>query len=333
MKISDRFERFKGYNRKKDKYKIKLDKNESPLDLPSKLKDEIFDELTDIPLNRYPQINSEGLRKKVSDYIGFTKENIIVGNGSDAILPLLFKLFDTDQVVINSPTFDMYSFYAKREGLTLVDVPLDDNFQIVNLGDKIDKPSIICICSPNSPTGNIQPREKIIDVLETDNLVILDEAYVDFSKETNIDLIQEYDNLIVLRTLSKAFGLAGLRIGYAVAKTSIISKLNKIKSPFNMNIMSTKIAEKVLENKEIVSNNKEYIIKERERITKEFEEYAYPSHTNFILLDLDAYDYLRKRSILVRKMKGRLEGMIRLTVGTKEENDILISALKEFIGD
>ncbi len=333
MRIKDRFEHFGGYERGEEIDGIRLDKNESPFDLPPGLKDEIFQELKDIPLNRYPPLGSSDLRKKIADHVGYPESNVVLGSGSDSLLPLIFGLFDSDQVVVSSPAFSMYSFYAKRRGLEVLDVPLDDDFEIRNMVEKIQKPSIVCICSPNSPTGNLQPRDKIIDILETENLVVLDEAYVDFSERSNLDLVDEYDNLIVLRTLSKAFGLAGARVGYAVGPPKIISHLNRMKSPFKINILSLRTAEKVLENEELIKKNIDKIVKERERIIGEFEEYAYPSETNFVLLDLDAYEYLRKRGILVRKMEGRLEGKIRVTVGKKEENDQLVSSLKKFIGD
>lgn len=332
MKIDERFQDFEGYDRDEENCTIKLDKNESPFDLPDDMKNDIFEELKKIPLNRYPPLHKKGLKKKIASHIGYSEEYVMVGNGSDALLPLVFELFDSDRVVINSPTFSMYSFYARRNGSKVVDIPLDEDFEIGDVSDGIRKPGIICICSPNSPTGNLQPRDKIIDILETGNLVVLDEAYIEFSKKSYLDLIEEYDNLIVLRTLSKAFGLAGLRLGYAVASPERIDHLNRIRSPFNTDVLSTEIAKKVFDAPEIVEKNIDKIVNERERIIDAFESYAYPSDANFVLLDLDAYDYLRKKDISVRKMKGRLEGMIRVTVGKKNENDMLIEALQDFLG-
>lgn len=331
MNIADRFKHFEGYGCNLSEEGIHLDKNESPFDLPKDIKDEIFEECRHIPLNRYPPLIPADLEKKIGDYVGCSAERISVENGSDALLPLLFELFEADQVVIGTPTFSMYSFYAKRKGLEIEEIPLDENFVIPSIWDSLEKPSIICICSPNSPTGNLQPRNRIIDALESDNVVILDEAYVEFSEESNIDLIDEYDNLIVLRTLSKAFGLAGLRVGYAVGSTEVMEYLNKIRSPFSQDILSIKITERILECTKKIKDNVRKIVEERERIFKRFEEYAYPTQSNFILIDLDAYEYLRDKGIHVRKMDGRLEGMIRVTIGTKEENDKLISGLEDFI--
>ncbi|MEF8835074.1 MAG: histidinol-phosphate transaminase [Candidatus Thermoplasmatota archaeon] len=331
MKIADRLKNFEGYGCGPREEGIHLDKNESPFDLPNDIKDEIFEELRETQLNRYPPLIPETLEKKIADYLGCSAEKISVGNGSDALLPLLFEMFDADQVVLNTPTFSMYSFYAKRKGLEINEIPLDENFVTPSYLDVLEKRSIICICSPNNPTGNIQPRNHIIEALESDNIVILDEAYVEFSRESNIDLIEKYDNLIVLRTLSKAFGLAGLRIGYCVGSVEVMEYLNKIISPFSQDILSIKIAERLFECTDMIEDNVEKIIDERDRIFKRFKDYAYPSQSNFILIDLDAYEYLRDRGIHVRKMDGRLEGMIRVTVGKEEENDELISELERFI--
>ncbi len=331
MKIADRFKNFKGYDCHTNDKGIHLDKNESPFDLQEEMKDEILEEIRDIPLNRYPPLRPEKLEKKLAEYVGFSEDNVCIGNGSDDIIPMIFELFDADQVIISTPTFSMYSFYAKKRGLKINKVPLNENFEIPPFFDSIKKFSIVCICSPNSPTGNVQPREKIIKALESDNIVILDEAYGEFAEETSIDLIDKYDNLIVLRTLSKAFGLASLRVGYAVGSSEIIEYLNRIRSPFSQDMLSIKIAKKVLDDTGSIKENVKKIIDERERIFKRFKQFAYPSETNFILMDLDAYEYLNERGIHVRKMSGRLEGMIRVTVGKKEENDELISALDDFV--
>ncbi|MBS3781150.1 MAG: histidinol-phosphate transaminase [Candidatus Thermoplasmatota archaeon] len=331
MKIADRLKNFEGYGCGPREEGIHLDKNETPFGLPNDIKDDIFEELRETQLNRYPPLIPETLEKKIADYVGCSTEKISVGNGSDALLPLLFELFDADQVVLNPTTFSMYSFYAKRKGLEINEIPLDENFVIPSYLDVLEKRSIICICSPNNPTGNRQPRDQIIEALESENIVILDEAYVEFSRESNIDLIEKYDNLIVLRTLSKAFGLAGLRIGYCVGSVEMMEYLNKIRSPFSQDILSIKIAERLFEYTEMIENNVKKIVDERDRIFKRFKDHAYPSQSNFILIDLDAYEYLRDRGIHVRKMGGRLEGMIRVTVGKEEENDELISELERFI--
>lgn len=332
MRIRETIKAFKPYKVVEGNYRIWLDKNENPFDLPMEIKEEICEELRKLSFNRYPHITTDPLREKIAEFLGLKKENIILGNGSDELISLILKLFEGEHLVISSPTFGMYNFFAKLEGVKLVDVPLDEHFELGNIEEYAENAKAIFICSPNNPTGNTQKREKIISVLETGAPVVLDEAYIEFAGKSNIDLINEYENLIVLRTFSKAFGLAGIRVGYALAHEQIIDYLLRIRTPFNMNAISAKIAELMLDHYDLVKQNINYIIKERERIYKEFKDYAYPSEANFLLMKLDAYEFLLERGIVVRKLDGRLKGHIRVTIGKKEENDKLIKALNEFLG-
>lgn len=330
MKIGKFVKSLEPYKVLEGNYKIWLDKNENPFDLPQEIKEKIFEELKRIPLNRYPHITADPLRERIAGFLGLEKDNVIVGNGSDELISLILKLFEGEHIVISSPTFGMYEFFAKLEGVDLVDVPLDENFKLRNVENYAENARAMVICSPNNPTGNMQEREKIISVLETGAPVILDEAYIEFARKSNLDLVNEYENLIVLRTFSKAFGLAGVRVGYAVANEKIIDYLSRIKSPFSLNAISMRIAELMLDHYDLVKKNIDYIIKERERIYREFKDCTYPSEANFLLMKLDAYDFLLERGIVVRKLDGRLKGHIRVTVGKREENDELIEALKEF---
>ncbi|MCD6140252.1 MAG: histidinol-phosphate transaminase [Thermococcus sp.] len=331
MKVSEVVKSFKPYKVLEGDYKIWLDKNENPFDIPTEIKEEILEELKNIPFNRYPHITADPLREKIAEFLGFEKGNIIVGNGSDELISLILKLFEGDHIVISSPTFGMYDFFAKLEGIDLVDVPLDERFKLQNVEDYAENAKAIFICSPNNPTGNTQEREEIISILETGAPVVLDEAYIEFAEGSNVDLVNEYDNLIVLRTFSKAFGLAGVRVGYAVTSKEIIDYLNRIKPPFALNSLSMRIAELTLDHYDLVKQNINYIIKERDRIYKEFKGYVYPSEANFLLMKLNAYEFLLEKGIVVRKLGGRLDGHIRVTIGKKEENDELIKALKEFL--
>ncbi len=322
---------FESYETMKGDHRIWLDKNESPFDIPDELKDRIFDELKKIEFNRYPDISGLPLREKLATHLSLDVSNIVVGNGSDQLIDGILDLFVGNQVVIHSPTFGMYSFYAKKKGLELVDIPLDEDHDLPCMDSYGDDVKVIFICSPNTPTGNMISRDKIVDVLEKGYPVVLDEAYIDFARGSNIDLVEEYENLIVLRTLSKAYGLAAMRVGYAVAQPSVMLQLSKIVSPFIINKISMKMAEMMLEQKELIRERVEYIKNEREKLISEFSEYAYPSETNFVMLDLDAYEYLLEQGIVVRKLDGRLKGKIRVTVGTVEENREVTDALKDFL--
>jgi len=331
VRIREIVKAFESYKVVEGDYGIWLDKNESPFDLPEEIKDEIFEEVKRIPLNRYPHITADPLREKIAEFLGFEKGNILIGNGSDELISLILKLFEGDYIVISSPTFGMYDFFAKLEGIDLVDIPLDEKFKLQNVENYTENAKAIFICSPNNPTCNTQEREKIISVLETGAPVILDEAYIEFAKSSNVDLVNEYDNLIVLRTFSKAFGLAGIRVGYAVASEEIINYLLRIKPPFSLNVISMKIAELMLDHYDVIKQNINYIIKERNRIYKEFKGYVYPSEANFLLMKLNAYEFLLEKGIVVRNLSGRLSNHIRVTIGKREENDELIKALYEFL--
>ncbi|AHF79907.1 histidinol-phosphate transaminase [Thermococcus paralvinellae] len=333
MKIRELIKTFQPYKVLEGDYKIWLDKNENPFDLPPEIKEEIFEELRKTPFNRYPHITSMPLREAIAEFYGVSPKNVAVGNGGDELLSYLIKLFDGDYIVTTPPTFAMYYFYAKLNGIPVVEVPLNERF-IMNgdeIAEKSQKASIVFITSPNNPTGNTQPREEILKVLDTGAPVVIDEAYAEFSEKSYIDLLDEYENLIILRTFSKAFSLAGVRAGYLLASEEIVDALYRIKSPFSLNVLTMITAKVMLNHYDLVMERVNYIIKERERIYQEFKEYAYPSEANFLLMKLDAYEFLLERGIVVRKLDGRLQGHIRVTIGKKEENDELIKVLKEFV--
>ncbi len=311
--------------------RIHLDKNESPFDLPHGLKRDLFRELSGIPLNRYPTAYPVELEEKIAEHLNLSPENVLVANGSDELIGLILKVFEGGHMVISSPTFGMYDFFAALEGIKIVDVPLDENFELGEVERFAGGARAIFICSPNNPTGNAHPRGRIIEVLETGAPVVLDEAYAEFSKEGYLDLVRDFDNLIVLRTFSKAFGLAGARLGYAVASEETMKYLRRVLPPFSVSSLSLKAGEFMLEHLDYVRHVIRYIIEERERLYREFKDYAYPSEANFILMRLNAHDFLLKRGITVKKLGGRLEGHIRVTVGRKEENNELIGVLREFI--
>lgn len=324
---------FETYTTMRGDHRIWLDKNESPFDLPAGMKTSIFNELKELEFNRYPDISGLPLREKIAEHIGFDVSEVVVGNGSDQLIDNVLDLYEGRRVIIHSPTFGMYSFYTRKKGLELVDIPLDEDYDIPDIRCIDGDIRAIFICSPNTPTGNLISRERISEVLDSGYPVILDEAYVDFADKSNLDLVRDYDNLLVLRTMSKAYGLAALRVGYSVASSGITKELSKIVSPYTINKISLKIAQMVFDDREYIEECIEYIKNERDRMISELPKYSNPSQTNFVMFDLDAYDYLLKRGIVVRKLSGRLSGKIRITVGTKEENTEVIEALKKFIDE
>ncbi|WP_297065600.1 histidinol-phosphate transaminase [Thermococcus sp.] len=325
---------FQPYRVVEGNYRVWLDKNESPYDLPDWVKEEIFDELREMGFNRYPHITSMPAREAIADFYGISPKNVAVGNGSDELISYLVRLFKGNYIVTTPPTFGMYGFYAKLNEIPLVEVPLRDDFTID--GEAIAKKSknarAVFIASPNNPTGNLQPEEGIIEVLETGKPLVLDEAYAEFSGRSLWKLIDEYENLIVLRTFSKAFGLAGVRAGYMLASEEVVDALYRVKSPFSVGIMTMTSMVVMLRHTNLVEKRVKKIIEERERVRKKLGDLAYPSDANFLLVKLDAYEELLRQGIVVRKLSGRLEGHIRVTIGRRWENEAFLRAVGEITG-
>ena len=330
--IREEIKAFQPYRVMEGDYRIWLDKNESPYDLPNWLKEEIFEELKELPWNRYPHITSMPLREAVADFYGVSPKNVAVGNGGDELISYLVRLFKGDYVITTPPTFGMYAFYARLNGIPVVEVPLREDFTMDGdaIAEKAEKAALISIASPNNPTGNLQPEEELMKVIETGKPLLLDEAYAEFAGKSLWELVFEYPNLIVLRTFSKAFGIAGVRAGYMIADEQIVDALYRIKSPFSLSTITMAIAGTLLRHYEVVERKVRMIVEERERVRKALGEIAYPSDANFLLIKADAYDFLLGKGIVVRKLSGRLEGHIRATIGRRWENDALIKALEEF---
>lgn len=333
MKIRETVKNFRPYSPGTVDAEIRMDKNESPFPLPEELKLEILDEIEKLTVNRYPQSSGDSLREKLAEFHGLKKTNVVVGSGSDQLISYSAGLFAGQSAVVTPPTFSMYRFYAELNGLKVKRVPLGENFdlRIEQVKEVLDDAAVVFLCSPNNPTGNSFARGKIVEILETGVPVILDEAYGEFAYDSNMDLIEDYDNLLVLRTFSKAFGLAGARVGYAVGQASTVEYLLRVKPPYNLNSFSLRIAELLIDNYDLIRDRVNFLIDQREKIYSKFERYSHPSQTNFLLMDLDAADYLLERGISVRSFTGRLAENIRVTVGTEEENDRFIRALRSYI--
>ncbi|WP_297479365.1 histidinol-phosphate transaminase [Thermococcus sp.] len=325
---------FQPYRVVEGNYRVWLDKNESPYDLPDWVKEEIFDELREMGFNRYPHITSMPAREAIADFYGISPKNVAVGNGSDELISYLVRLFKGNYIVTTPPTFGMYGFYAKLNEIPLVEVPLRDDFTIDGeaIAEKSKNTRAVFIASPNNPTGNLQPEEEIIEVLETGKPLVLDEAYAEFSGRSLWKLIDEYENLIVLRTFSKAFGLAGVRAGYMLASEEVVDALYRVKSPFSVGIMTMTSMVVMLRHTNLVEKRVKKIIEERERVRKKLGDLAYPSDANFLLVKLDAYEELLRQGIVVRKLSGRLEGHIRVTIGRRWENEAFLRAVGEITG-
>lgn len=329
----------KPYSSARDEYsgneaKVFLDANENPYNNP---------------LNRYPDPLQKDLKARLAQIKGVAKENIFLGNGSDEAIDLAYRCFTrpgTDNVVAIEPTYGMYKVCADINDIEYRPVLLDQDFQIksdelLRACDKHTK--LIWLCSPNNPTGNNLNRNEIVKTIECfDGLVIVDEAYSDFSQERPLRLeIDKYPNLIVLNTFSKAWGCAAIRLGMAFADKKIIDIFNKVKYPYNVNALTQKNALEALAEPYEVDKWIKIILLERSRMIDAFKllpscEKVYPTDANFFLAKMhDAqtiYDYLKSNGIIVRNRThvNLCDDCLRITIGSKTENNELLAALRQY---
>lgn len=299
-------------------------------------------------LNRYPDPYQRELKAAISVVKNISAEKIFTGNGSDEIIDLCFRVFcnpGKDKALILPPTYGMYEVSAGINDIEVLKVPLNEDFQpdIEEVKKHFDDRNLklIFLCSPNNPTGNSLNDDAIIFMLENfKGIIVIDEAYIDFSSNKSYSsLIDNYNNLIITQTFSKARGLAAARVGMAFTNQEIISYFNKVKPPYNISTINQKAAlERIRqeeESKKIVSR----LIYERKKLADELStlpltEHIYPTDANFLLIKVtDAnglYSYLVNRNIIIRNRNNVVRNCIRVTVGTKTENDALIKALKEY---
>ena len=299
-------------------------------------------------VNRYPDPRQRRLKSVLAERKEIPVENMLLGNGSDEVLDLIFRAFcepKVDNVITLPPTYGMYKVLAGINHIENREVLLTQNFEpdveaILKQTDEYSK--LLFLCSPNNPTGNSFSEEKITRLLEGfKGLVVIDEAYIDFSnKESWVSRLKEFPNLIIVQTLSKAYGMAGIRLGICIASQEIISVLNKIKPPYNVNELTQNNALKRLESVSRIRleiaeilNQKKLLLKVLEHV--EFIKNVYPSDANFILVKVDnadkRYDQLLEKGIVIRNRSNQplCENTLRFTIGTPEENIKLVMALKE----
>lgn len=314
-------------------------------------KDGVFLDANENPfgkLNRYPDPYQKDLKASVSKIKGVAVDNIFLGNGSDEIIDLGFRIFcnpGTDKALVFSPTYGMYEASASINDIKILKIPLNKNFQInINdvepwLSDK--KLKLIWICSPNNPTGNCINRVVVEKIISRFNgIVFVDEAYIDFAEVPSfINLLNKYSNLIVMQTVSKAYGMASVRIGMAFMNSDLIHYFNKMKPPYNISTINQKAALRKLGNVEKYKTQVKKIKEERIRLSSELHKLAcveqvYPSDANFIMIKVKdssfMYNTLIGKKIIVRNRNSVISNCLRITVGTKIENNKLLKALKEF---
>lgn len=302
--------------------------------------------------NRYPDPLQQKLKVRLHQIKGVPAENIFLGNGSDEAIDILFRAFcepGVDNVVLVPPTYGMYEVSANINNVLCKKVPLTPEYQLNldGIAEAIDaRTKLIFICSPNNPTGNSINRQDIETILVNfDGLVVVDEAYINYAKQPSFTKdLSEFANLVVLQTLSKAWGLAALRLGMAFASREIIGVFNKIKPPYNINQATQDIVLDALERVDVVNEWIKETVSEREKLVtalNEIEgiEHVTPSDANFVLVKLektrDLYGYLVDRGIIVRdRSKVELcEGCLRVTVGIPQENRTLVNAIQDFYSE
>lgn len=337
--VRENVKSLKPYSSARDEYQgtasVYLDANENPFDTG---------------YNRYPDPQQLKLKEQIAKIKNVHQNQILLGNGSDEPIDLLIRAFcepHKDNVVIPQPTYGMYTVSANINAVAIKTVNLTDDFDIdvqalENTWDINTK--IIFLCSPNNPSGNLLTERKIRQVLDKfDGLVVVDEAYIDFTSSAGfVPYLKDYNNLVILQTLSKAWGLASLRLGICIAHVGVINVLNKIKPPYNISDLTQRVALEHLSKEALKNNWVKEILAEREVLQKQlltigFVEKIYPSDANFLLVKGKAakemYVKLVEKGIIVRDRSAVVlcDNCLRMTVGTKEENKELLAALRDLI--
>lgn len=335
------------YSSARDEYTgtegIFLDANENP-----------YSSANGKDLNRYPDPYQAAIKQKIAPIKGVQPSQIFLGNGSDEPIDLLIRATcqsGQDSILIMPPTYGMYQVSADINNVSVIKVPLTTDYQIDTknvLANIQSNTKIVWVCSPNNPTGNLLKHEAIIEILENfDGLVVIDEAYIDFVIQPRrenyysfVQLLKKYQNLVVLQTFSKAWGLASLRTGMAFANEGIIKILSKIKSPYNISGPAQQLLFEALDHEKEKNEMVETILTERARLVLELKnistvEHVYPSDTNFLFVKMKnaaaAMRHLIEQKIIVRDRSNvkLCEGCCRITVGTEDENNALIEALQQ----
>jgi len=335
--VRKNIQQLKPYSSARDEFKgeasVFLDANENPYD-------------TDY--NRYPDPHQKQLKKRISELKKVNEEQIFLGNGSDEAIDLLFRAFcdpGKDEVLIPQPTYGMYAVSAYINDVKINSVSLTKDFDLdlkATLSAVTPQTKIIFLCSPNNPSGNLLTSEKVIEVINSfRGLVVVDEAYIDFTNSLSLtESLNQYKNLVILQTLSKAWGLAGLRLGICFASKEIISVINKIKPPYNISSATQSLALERLQQVEIKNQQVKEIVDQREimkaRLSEsKIVEHVYRSDSNFLLVQVKntkkVYENLLTKGIVLRDRSNVIlcNDCLRITIGTSKENQLLLDELKK----
>lgn len=335
------------YDVKDVKAEVILSSNEHPDNLPGEIVEWLADRLPRFSFNRYPDPTAKELRGLIAEANGLEPGNVLVGNGGDEIIfDILLAWGGPDRTLLDlPPTFAMYAIDATSTGTTVISVPRNADFSIdeqaVLAALATGNVDLVVIANPNNPTGNLSNESFLIDVLNaTDALVLVDEAYFEFSRHTMRPHMERHSNLVILRTFSKAFSLAGLRVGYALAHEDVISELMKVRQPYSVDAFSQWVATKVFRERVVFQSAIRDIMRERDRLLHGLSSLSgvqvFPSEANFVLFRVDQAgalwrDLLHNHSVLVRDLSRApgLEDCLRVTVGSPLENTRFLEAMAD----
>jgi histidinol-phosphate aminotransferase len=335
-------------------YRVRLDANEAPPIMSALAKSRIAEALTDGAWERYPDPSLTGLRQAIASSLGVTPQEILPGIGSDEVISLLLTAFvrplppaDTATVLTTTPSFVMYRMSARCRGLRVLEVPLDATWDLsldaLKSALQVAPPSIVFIASPNNPTGNLMSHERLSGLIGAapHALVVIDEAYIAYSDRDQMDLYRRFENVAILRTLSKV-GFAAFRLGFLVGRPALVAELDKVRLPYNVPTPTQRVAELAFtELAPEVTRIAGVVVAERARLEARLAQLprlsVTPSQANFLWLRserpaAELYEALKQRGILVRSFHargGRLANQLRVTIGTPAENDELCAALTE----
>jgi histidinol-phosphate aminotransferase len=295
-------------------------------------------------LNEYPDPSYAELAKAIADYANCDAKQIVIGAGADEVLDVIAKTFidNGDAAVISTPTYSMYRIVVEQMGGKTINVQREPDFSINNrkMLEAAEKAKLVFVCNPNNPTGNAAPLAQIKKLCEASPTpIVIDEAYYEFCGETAIG--EENENAIVVRTFSKAFSLAGVRVGYAIASKEVATEMNKVRPPNSVSALSIRLALKALENQETMRENVRKIVSERGKMRREFEKLGlrvYPSQTNFLLVKFESedaaqrvFESLLSRGVIARNFARKISGCLRFTVRLPLDNDALLGAVREVL--
>lgn len=347
FELNEKVKSLKPYDPIAGQYRIRLDANESFITLPEKMKAEVAEAVVNTHFNRYPDPYANELRAMAAAFFGVPKACVMAGSGSDEVISVLMNAFlqKGDTVVTVSPDFSMYAFYASIVECRVVTVSKEKDYTI-NVDMLIDTVNrenarILVFSNPCNPTGRVLLREEVRRLItETNALVVLDEAYMDFSDQSLLSEFSKYDNLLILKTCSKAVGMAAVRLGFAVGQERLINVLQAVKSPYNLNALTQAAGTVVFSHPEYLRVSLQRILESRDelyaslvRLETEFPGalHPVPTSTNFVFTecaDADGlFEYLKKKGIAVRKMGNAL----RITAGRNYENEAVICEITSYL--